>query len=62
MRASGSVFERLLAGVAFFLLLSPVAILWRLWSDPLGRRWEPAMDSYRVRPNRSRRLDMSRMS
>ncbi|CAH2794090.1 MAG: hypothetical protein CBARDCOR_5043 [uncultured Caballeronia sp.] len=49
-------------GRRLFLLLSPVAILWRLWSDPLGRRWEPAMDSYRVLPNRPRRLDMSRMS
>ncbi|WP_321859182.1 hypothetical protein [Paraburkholderia tropica] len=62
MHASISISERLLAGLVFFLLLSPLAILWRLWSDPLARRWEPAMDSYRVLPGRLRRLDMSSMS
>lgn len=62
MRELGSIIERLVVAVAFYLILSPVALLWRLWSDPLCRRWEPAMDSYRVRPSRPHRLDMSRMS
>lgn len=62
MHASISISGRLLAGVVFFLLLSPLAIVCRLWSDPLARKWEPAMDSYRVRPDRLRRLDMSSMS
>lgn len=43
-------------GVAFFLVITPFALVMRaLGKDPLRRKWDPAADSYRVESKRSNR-------
>jgi hypothetical protein len=47
--ALGWVNSRLLLGVVFYGLVTPMGIAMRLWGrDPMRRRFEPGADSYRV--------------
>lgn len=38
--------RRFLLAIAYFGLLTPIALVLRIFSDPLNRRWSPGEDSY----------------
>lgn len=48
-RALGEINSRIVLGVIFFAVFSPIGIFLRMRNrDPLSRRWDPEAKSYRI--------------
>jgi hypothetical protein len=60
--AAKALATRILAALGFYVLVSPIACLLRIFYDPLSMKWDSAALSYRVIPKRGYRPDLSRMS
>lgn len=51
----------IILGVAFFLVITPFALVLRaLGKDPMRRKWDPATDSYRVEVKRTSRESLEK--
>jgi hypothetical protein len=45
----GFINTRIILGIIFYGLVTPIGLLRRLWAkDPMGRRFRPDLESYRV--------------
>jgi hypothetical protein len=53
---------RILSVLGFYLVVSPLACLMRIFYDPLNMKWDSSASTYRVMPKGGYRPDLSRTS